>query len=320
LKGNNRRGKIWGDLVPYGLTNLGPTCTQCPWRAGANENTVFTTSNDVTIQGQKLPAGTYGVHMIPGKDQWTVIFSKVHTAWGSFSYDAKEDALRVQTKAGKSDYHEWLTYEFITREPTQATLALEWEDLKVPVAIAVENAPALYAAAMESELRGSTGFDWHNVQGVADYLVAHQVDLPQALKFAQQAADPTQGGDDNVGTLMTLADAQAANGQKDEASKTTEKALASPSAKPMDLHVIGRKLLGAGKKDEAVKVFQFNAQRFPDQWPVHVGLMRGFAALGDAPKALAEGKLAQKQAPDELNRKSLEHMVKLLQAGNTQIN
>src|SRR5580692_8449193 len=68
--------KIWGGLVPLGEV----------WRAGANENTTITFPNDVSIEGKSLPAGTYGLHMIPGENEWTVIFSKMHTAWGSFSY------------------------------------------------------------------------------------------------------------------------------------------------------------------------------------------------------------------------------------------
>ncbi|HYU31808.1 MAG TPA: DUF2911 domain-containing protein, partial [Thermoanaerobaculia bacterium] len=106
--GEDRRGKIWGGLVPYGMASLGfGTCgDQCPWRGGANENTVFTTSHDVKIEGQPLPAGSYGLHFLPGQDEWTVIFSKNSTSWGSFTYDAKEDALRVKVKPQKSDYNE----------------------------------------------------------------------------------------------------------------------------------------------------------------------------------------------------------------------
>ena len=94
--------KIWGGLVPYGQV----------WRAGANENTTITFSDPVTIEGKPLAAGTYGLHMIPNEDQWTVIFSKMHTAWGSFSYDEKEDALRVTVKPGTTDLHNALAYDF----------------------------------------------------------------------------------------------------------------------------------------------------------------------------------------------------------------
>ena len=62
--GEDRRGKIWGTLVPMGAPDdpFG-TCTECPWRAGANENTVFTVSHDVKVEGQPLPAGSYGLFM-----------------------------------------------------------------------------------------------------------------------------------------------------------------------------------------------------------------------------------------------------------------
>src|SRR5258708_20343111 len=75
--GHDRKGHIWGELVPYGLSDLGYNgCTECPWRGGANENTVFTTSHDVKVEGQPLPAGSYGLFFIAGKDEWTVTFSK----------------------------------------------------------------------------------------------------------------------------------------------------------------------------------------------------------------------------------------------------
>src|SRR6185295_10706293 len=171
-------GKIWGGLVPYGMANLGfGSCgDQCPWRGGANENTVFTTSHDVKIQGQPLPAGTYGLHFIPGAEEWTVIFSKNHTSWGSFFYDAKEDALRVQAKPAKSEYHEWLTYEFTDRQPDKATLALKWEDLQVPFTISVDDISGVYLSQIRNELRSSPGFDPRNYMAAAQYTLQAKAD------------------------------------------------------------------------------------------------------------------------------------------------
>src|SRR2546430_14737812 len=76
--------KIWGGLVPYGEV----------WRAGANENTTVSFTSDVKVGGAALAAGTYGLHMIPSAQDWTIIFSKMSVAWGSFTYDQTEDALR----------------------------------------------------------------------------------------------------------------------------------------------------------------------------------------------------------------------------------
>jgi hypothetical protein len=316
LKGNDRRGKIWGALVPFGMSDLGfNNCKSCPWRAGANENTVFTTSLDINVQGQKLPAGRYGLFMVPGKEEFTVIFSKDSHSWGAFSYDPKSDVLRVQSKPFKSSYKEWLTYEFTERLPDNATVVMEWEELSVPLKIAVENIPAVYASRMRDELKGTTGFDWHNYQQAADYCLKNKVDYPDALVWATHAVTPADGGDPNFSTLFTLSRAQAANGLSDEAAKTADLALHDPSAKPLDLHQAGRALLAEGKKEEAMKIFQLNAQRFPNQWPVHVGLMRGYAAIGDNSKALAEARVALQQAPDEGNRKNLTNIVQALEAG-----
>src|SRR5438552_15551941 len=97
--GKDRRGQIWGKLVPYGLTDIGFGLGKAaPWRAGANENTVFAVSDNVTVEGKPLAAGRYGLHMIAGPEEWTVVFSKDANAWGSFYYDPAHDALRVTVK------------------------------------------------------------------------------------------------------------------------------------------------------------------------------------------------------------------------------
>ena len=95
--GDDRTGKIWGTLVPYGMASLGfGTCgDQCPWRVGANENTTVAFSHDVLVEGEPLAAGEYGLHMVPGEETWTVIFSHNTTSWGSFFYDASEAKMRL---------------------------------------------------------------------------------------------------------------------------------------------------------------------------------------------------------------------------------
>jgi len=310
-KGQDRRGKIWGTLVPYGMANLGfGSCgDQCPWRGGANENTLFTTSQDIKIQGQPLPAGSYGLHFIPGKEEWTAIFSKNHTSWGSFFYDPKEDALRVQVKPAKSDYHEWLTYEFTDPQTDRATLALQWEDLQVPLTISVDNVADLYVDNLRQELRSSPGFAWENWVAAARYSLDHKTHLDEGLVWADRAAHAPGIGQENFTTLSTLADLQAANGKTEESAKTRQQALQSPTASPIEIHLYGRQLLAQHKDEEAMKVFELNAKRFPNQWPVHVGLARGHAALGHKKEALAEARLALPQAPDEGNRKGIEALI-----------
>lgn len=315
---NDRRGKIWGELVPYGMTDLGfNNCKACPWRGGANENTTFTVTHDVKVQGQPLAAGRYGLHFIPGETEWTVIFSKDADSWGSFWYDPKLDALRVKTQAAKGDYHEWLTYEFTERKPDRVTAALEWENLQVPIAITVDNVDELWVANMRKDLRGWAGFFWQNWQQAADFCAQKKVNLPEALTWAQRAvSDPTwAGGDENFQTLMTLSTLQDLNGKAEESKATFQKAVNHPTATPILIHGAARGLQAGGKKEEAMHLFQLNAKRFPNQWPVHVGLMRGYAAMGDKKKAIEEAKLAIAQAPDAANKKNLENLLKQLEAG-----
>ncbi len=126
--------KIWGELVPFGKV----------WRSGANENTVFSVSKDVLVDGQKLPAGDYGFHAIPGENEWTIIFSKNAAAWGSFDYDPSEDALRVTVKPQPAgSFVEWMQFAIPALTPAAdktinaAQVALQWENLQVPFSIAL---------------------------------------------------------------------------------------------------------------------------------------------------------------------------------------
>ncbi len=129
--------KIWGELVPYGLapgtefSNEKPF----PWRAGANENTTIEFNKDLLIEGEKLSAGKYGIHMIPAEKDWVIIFSANNSAWGSFSYDQEEDALRVTVTPVAAPHQEWLIFGFEDLAGTSATAYLHWETLKVPFTI-----------------------------------------------------------------------------------------------------------------------------------------------------------------------------------------
>jgi hypothetical protein len=312
--GTDRKGKIWGGLVAYGMSDLGyNNCTSCPWRGGANENTVFTVSHDVKIEGQPLPAGSYGLHFIADPAEWTVIFSKNSSSWGSYSYDPKEDALRVKVKPVAAPYREWLTYDFVDRQPDKATVALQWEELSVPIQIAVEDMPGLYLAQIGRELRDSQRFTWVNWTEAAQYALANKRDLDVALAWARHAVEDPFAGDANFTSVSTLAMAQMANGQADEARKSMDRATALAQS-PIQVHGFGRTLQIAGMKDQAMHVFEANARKYPNQWPTLLGLARGHDMMGDTKKALAHAKKAVAQAPDEPNRKNVERYVASLEA------
>jgi hypothetical protein len=316
--GKDRRGQIWGKLVPYGTVNLGfGSGKPSPWRAGANENTLFSVSYPVTIEGKMLPAGHYGLHMIPTADEWTVIFSKDTGSWGSFFYDENHDALRVQVKPHKNEYREWLSYEFTEWRPTEATAELQWEDLSVPWKIKVENANDIYISKLKEELTGVPGFDYKSYDAAAQFLLQSKTNLDQALQWAEAAVSMPGVGQTNFTTLSTKALVLSAMGKNSDAAALMQTALHLPATTPLEIHQYGRQLLTMKKNTEALEVFKYNAERNGDAWPVHVGLARGYAAVGDNKLALEHAKKALPQAPDDLNRKSLEAMVKSLSEGQS---
>lgn len=123
---NAKNRQIFGALVPFGQV----------WRTGANENTTFETTRDVKINGQLLPAGKYGLHTIPGQNEWTIIFNKVNDAWGSFTYDEKKDALRVKSVPQNSPLmRETMTIEFDAVTNNSAQAIIGWEKVQVPFTI-----------------------------------------------------------------------------------------------------------------------------------------------------------------------------------------
>lgn len=315
--GKDRRGQIWGKLVPYGMADLGLNGgKQSPWRAGANENTVFTISNDVKIQGRNLPAGRYGLHMIPGQDEWTLIFSKNADIWGSFYYDESEDALRVKTTAKKHEYTEWLTYTFTERKPDNAMLELQWEDLAVPMSIQVDNINEIYITKIRKDLKNAVGFDYRGWDAAAQFCVTANTHLDDALAWADKAISGPGGlGVTNFTTLSTKALVLSKMGRDAEAKPVMEQAIHLPGTTPNEIHQYGRQLLAEKKTAEAMQVFKYNAERNGETWPTNVGLARGYSATGDLPKALDYAKKALAQAPDALNRNNLEGIVKSLSEG-----
>ncbi len=318
--GEDRKGKIWGQLVPWGMADLGfIEGRKSPWRVGANENTTFVVTHDVEIEGKKLPAGKYGLHMIPAQNgDWTLIFSKNAGAWGSYFYDEKDDALRVPVKAEPAPaYSEWLNFTFLDRQLDTSLAALEWENLRVPFRIRVPNTLELYVNSLRRELTGNFGFDPAAFNTAANFLLQRDTEgkyLEQSLAWANSAVNPPTGRR-NFDGLITLATALDRLGRSEEAKKARTEALADPAVTPLQIHFHARQLSGMGKHQDALAVFQENARRFPGQWPTELGLARGYAGVGDTKKALEHAKKALAGAPDPAAKANVEGLIARLEKG-----
>jgi hypothetical protein len=288
--------QIWGKLVPYGEV----------WRAGANENTTITFSDPVNIEGQSLDKGTYGLHMIPGENQWTVIFSKMSTAWGSFSYKQDEDALRVTVMPQSAEMHNALVYDFDDLQPDSAVITMRWEKVAVPFKVAV-NVHDIVTASVHRQIRGLNQYYWEGWDDAATYFLTEKYNLEEALKDEDQSIQTEERFDN----LLTKSKILEAMGRHEEALSARKEAVDKGSA--LQLYFYARQLQGEKKQEEAFALYRENAKRFPDYWTSHVGLARVYSGQGDFDHAVKEIQAALVTAPDS-NKSNLEKYVKRLQS------
>jgi hypothetical protein len=287
---------IWGKVVPYNEV----------WRAGANENTTITFTDAVSIEGQPLAKGVYGLFMLPGENQWTIIFSKTHTAWGSFTYKDADDALRVTVKPQASDPHEALTYDFDDVKADSAVATLRWEKLAVPFKIDV-NVHDIVQASLHNQLQGLPQYMWEGWDDAATYLLTAKYDLDEALQY-EEISIKTEPRFDNYLTKSQILEAM---GRKDEAEAAKNAGIQRATA--AQLYFYGRQLQGQGKQDQAFDFFRQAAKKDPNDWAVHDGSARLYSAQGDYASALKEIKLALAGAPDN-QKVFIEPLVKKLEA------
>jgi hypothetical protein len=300
--GTDRTGKIWGGAAHFGFIDqgFGPS-KAAPWRAGSNENTIFTVSNDVTIEGKELKAGTYGLFLAVSKEgPYTWVFSKNSTSWGSYFYDAKEDALRVDVTPADAPYTEWLTYGFTDRNPSSTKAYLQWEKKMIPFTIEVPTINEIYVSKMRDELRSEIGFKQENWIAAAQFCAQNKINLEEALAWVDMSVSNPFIGIENFTTHQTRSMILQALGRNTEADVSMDKAIKDPSATVQDIHQYGRQLIASGKKEKGLEIFKYNAKQHPeDKFTPNVGLARGYAAVGDKKNAIKHWDLAIKNLPAE---------------------
>ena len=287
--------KIWGGLIPYGQV----------WRAGANENTTITFSDPVQIDGKPLDKGTYGLHMIPTADEWTVIFSKNSTSWGSFTYDDKEDALRVSVKPQATEFHNALTYDFDQLQPDSAVVEMAWDKVAVPFKVSVD-VHSVVEASLKKQLRDLPQYTWISWDDAANYLLANKTDLDEALKYTDRSIQL----EDRFDNELTKSQVLTALGRKDDAAAAEKKAMAL--ATPLQMHIYARTLQTQNRSQEAFAIFRENAKKHPDLWFVHSGLARIDSSEGKFDDAAKEMQIAADGAPAG-QKSAFQGLVKRLQ-------
>lgn len=174
---------IWGGLVPFDKV----------WRTGANEATTIQFSDDVWVEGQKLPKGLYSLHTIPTATEWTIIFNSVAEQWGSYSYNAEKDVLRVKVRPQPAEFREWFTFEIPDMTTDTAKIVMRWDRLAVPFTVdtkSTERTLAQFRNAMQPDWRTpymAADFAFNN-RGAATDAELNQW-LEQSLKVSQNIAN-----------------------------------------------------------------------------------------------------------------------------------
>src|SRR5437762_6273894 len=267
--------KIWGGLVPTGQV----------WRAGANENTTIEFSTPVSIEGKPLPAGTYGLHMIPNADTWTVILSKMAVAWGSYTYNQSEDALRVDVKPHPIEMEEALEYEFEDLKPDSVAITMKWEKIAVPFRVSV-NLNDTVISSIRNQLRGRAQYSWETLNEAANFCLTHKTNLEDGLKWA----DLSIQNEERFANLSTKADLLQPMNRTDQAKKDRTPAI--EAASPVQLYGYARGLQAQKRSDEAMAIFKTVAAKSPHTVFGHLASARPQSAGGDFDGALAEAKAA----------------------------
>ena len=222
---------IWGDLVPYGKV----------WRTGANEATTISFSDDVLVGGQKLAKGTYSLHTTPGANEWTIHFNSVADQWGSYSYDAAKDVVKVTAKPEAADFREWLTFEIPEMTTDTAKVVVRWEKIAVPFTIdtkSTERTLAGFRNAMQPDWRTAymaADFAFNNKGAATDAEMSAWVE--QSLKINQ-----------NIANLWLRARMADRAGNRAEAIRYGEQAIAAATPQQADFASEVRKTVEGWKR------------------------------------------------------------------------
>lgn len=209
--------QIWGALVPYDKV----------WRAGANEATTISFSDDVWINGQKLPKGTYSFHATPGQSQWTLHFNSVADQWGSYSYDPAKDVLNVNVTPQPATFEEWMNFEVEEMTTDTAKIALRWEKIAVPFTVDTKSTERTMA-----QLRGAMSPDWRTPYMAASFAFENKGAATDAEM--NQWLDASLKTNQNIANLWLRARIAERAGNKADAIRYGEMAIAAATPQQAD--------------------------------------------------------------------------------------
>jgi hypothetical protein len=273
---------IYGEVVPYDQL----------WRAGANENTTLTVSSPITVEGQTVEAGIYGLHLLPTTSEWTLVLSKDHTSWGSYFYNKDMDALRVIVKPHACPMTENLSFTFTNSTANGTTLNLRWAELEIPITIGVD-VHAVVLSGLDAQLRGLTAFNWEPWYEAARYCHDERIAPERAMKWLDISI-ARQPNFENRSLKVSMLQEQGSIAEATALRKTIV-----DGANNAQLNTYGYQLANQGKTDEAVRIFELNAKRNPKDPNVFDSLGEGYMMAGKNAEAIKAFKKSLGMDPAE---------------------
>jgi len=202
---------IFGGLVPYNEL----------WRTGANATTKFTFSDEVSIQGTKVPAGEYGLYTIPGEKEWTVVFNK-KLGWGTNNYDEKEDVARFKVEPIKHPNSlETFTIGFSNIKDNWANVDLSWDNVIVQFKVEFD-VDSKVMAQIEKSMANPLASVANMYYSAADYYFNNDKDLSKALEWANEAVKIRE---DAFWMIRLKSRIQAKSGDYKNAIKTAKQSM-----------------------------------------------------------------------------------------------
>ena len=306
---------VWNDssIIPH---NGDPI----PWRAGANLNTTISFSTDVLIEGEPLRAGTYGFHIIPKENEYTLLFAHNNNQWGSYYLDIEKDiTLSVNVSPTECSFSEKLDYEFLDWKDNSVTIGLEWADKRIPFVVSVDLNKTV-VESFRNELRGINTYHWQAWNDAANWCLNHNTNLEEALEWANRSIDGGFHGfaaNKNFTNLSTKLYLLKSLNRPELYKKVLEEMMVIRYT-PEEGHRFGRRLLSEGDYNEVLRFTQSANEKYSDVWflIINEGLAKYF--LKDVEGAINDFKRSISLAPEELHPR-LNEVIGEMKAGTYKI-
>lgn len=261
---------IWGKLVPYNQM----------WRSGANEITSISFEHEVQIEGETLPAGTYGLHILPKENEaWEVAFSSNSTDWGSYNYRQEEDVLRVSVSPTTGNpYQEWLGYSFNNLSKDGADIQLHWGELVLSMKVSIDVNKHILAQ-FRQDLRTHAFFGWQGHYQAAKYCFDEGINQEEAMQWLHTsiAREP------QYPALLLLSQVLEKEGKTEESKAAFDNAISLASSK--EIYYYTRGMIRRGEADKAIALMKKVVERQPDGWWAYMGLGSAYQKKGDTDMA-----------------------------------